>query len=262
MPQLTRTTALHFLEQVRSAREAVLRDAEQFVEVVHAVERLGTYLDQVDGETGSLGLYRYGFRIAKIVEYSPLASENPPWQRAFCSIYESVREARNDAIHQGAFARHLATNSLKLAIVLEDALRAVAIAEGSPMDTIDVYMVKNPICAHLWQPISYIRLAMLENSFSYLPLFDQTSKAWKLVSDYEVAKFLDSVDRRKGLSTFLEDAVRGDGGPKIELIPTKHYIVTDCKSSVLRDCSGYPAVIVHDKEVGLALGIVTPFDLM
>ncbi|HEU5115758.1 MAG TPA: hypothetical protein VFT74_03705 [Isosphaeraceae bacterium] len=263
MPKLTRTTALHFREELRAAREAVLQDAERFVQVIHAIERLGSYLNPVEDEPEKKfpGLYLYGFRVAKLVKSSPLASGNPPWQPDFCSIYKSVREARNDAIHQGAFARHLAANTVKLAIVLEDALLAVAIEEELPMDKIDVYMVRNPVIAHLWQPIAHVRQTMLENSFSYLPLYDKTSEGWKLVSDYGIARFLDGVDRKKRLAISLEDAVAGEIC-KLELIPTEHFHVSASKSSVIQKCKGYPVVVVHKEDVSLALGIVTPFDLI
>jgi len=40
----------------------------------------------------------------------------------FTALYESVRKARNAAVHEGALARHLAVHALEMALVLEDAL--------------------------------------------------------------------------------------------------------------------------------------------
>lgn len=260
MPSLSRDAALQFREELRAAREAVLQDAEQFVAVIQVVERLGSYLDRVPGEGRDPGLAVYGLRIARFIVLSPLAAGNTPWLSDFFTLYDAVRNARNDAIHQGAYARHLATNTVSLATILEDALIYVADSGGLMQDRIDIYMIKNPTLAHLWQPIGFIRQSMLENSFSYLPMFDRKSGSWSLVSDYEIAKFLNSKNRRDRLLMSLGDAMNCNDGPN--LIPTKHYHADVSKSTVLRNCAGYPVLIVHKSDDSLPLGIVTPFDLI
>ena len=70
----------------------------------------------------------------------------------------------NDALHQGAFARHLTIHAIDLALILEDALRSFEEPRVSD------YMVRNPLFAELWQPIGFIRQQMLANSFSFLPV--------------------------------------------------------------------------------------------
>ena len=42
----------------------------------------------------------------------------------FSRLYDLVQDARNDALHQGAFARHLTIHAIGLALILEDALRS------------------------------------------------------------------------------------------------------------------------------------------
>ena len=54
------------------------------------------------------------------------------------------------------------------------------------MDVSD-YMVRDLVCAQLWQPISLVPQRMLTNSFTYLPVQDAKGQ-WCLVSDLEVAK--------------------------------------------------------------------------
>ena len=44
MPNITRDPAIAFANQLRSARLTALRDAEAFDEIIHVVERLGSYL--------------------------------------------------------------------------------------------------------------------------------------------------------------------------------------------------------------------------
>ena len=73
-----------------------------------------------------------------------------------------LKDGRNDALHQGACARHLANHAVQLALVLEDALMP---SEPKVSD----FMVRDAICAAHWQPISFVRQQMLANSFSYLP---------------------------------------------------------------------------------------------
>ena len=51
------------------------------------------------------------------------------------------------------------------------------------------FMVRDPVCAHLWQPISLIRQRMLTNSFSCLPVQNEEEQ-WCLVSDLQIAMYL------------------------------------------------------------------------
>src|SRR5262249_32601868 len=146
--------ALSFADQLRGAREAAIKDGEAFDVVIHAAERLGSFLN---GAIGDLGKYE-----DKLAELFQESDNNGPIT-PFSLLFDLVRDARNDALHQGAFARHLTVHAIELALRLEDALRKrlPAIVEN--------YMVRNPVCAELWQPISLIRQQMLANSFSFMP---------------------------------------------------------------------------------------------
>ena len=54
------------------------------------------------------------------------------------------------------------------------------------------FMVRDPVCAYIWEPISSIRRSMLVNSFSFLPvnIGDPDSGEWKLISDFSIAHYL------------------------------------------------------------------------
>jgi len=159
---LTHDAAMYFRDQLREARALALRDAEAFDELLFTVERLGSALTNT---TNTLGHSTYQKAIAKIAQRSSLADEIPgQWRECYIPfqvLYESVRDARNDALHQGALARHLTIHATQLAIVLEDAL-------VQDSTTVGDYMVQNPVRAALWQPVGFIRQAMLSAGLAQL----------------------------------------------------------------------------------------------
>jgi hypothetical protein len=95
--------ARYFRDQFRQARARALQDAEGFQDTIFVLERFGVYLT---GRTLDLGKYKKGIEHQAIK--SPLADDIPDqhatWHSKFATIYETVRNARNDALHQGAFA--------------------------------------------------------------------------------------------------------------------------------------------------------------
>ncbi|MCL0078910.1 hypothetical protein M1O54_03390 [Dehalococcoidia bacterium] len=241
-------TAMYFRDQFREARATALQDAEGFQEILFVLERFGAYLTR---SIGTLGSYANEIRGAAL--NSPLADHIPThcqsWHVPFSQLYELVREARNDALHQGAFARHLTDNAIQLALVLEDALM-------SNQNTAGDYMVREPVCASLWQPLSFIRQEMLVNSFTYLPVW--SSRHWLLISDYHVAQYLRKGDRKARLAKTLEDAV--DEGLILEQVST---CVADSPiNEVLEKSKGKPVLVIEREQVERLVGIVTPFDLL
>lgn len=161
---LLQEQCVSFRDQFREARTLAQRNAEDFEDLLFALERLGYFLCNGTGKT--LREYQDGL-VGYAKSRSVLAC--PPPKGDSCRIpadilFNLVRDARNDALHQGAFARHLTTHATELAIILEDALMASA-------TLVRDFMVRNPVEAKLWQPLSFIRQTMLANSFSYLPGF-------------------------------------------------------------------------------------------
>jgi hypothetical protein len=120
---LERRTALAFADQLRNAREEALNDAEAFDGILHTVERLGRFLTH--NAIGDLGKYKGNLQ--KIASISAMAEEVPPCfpgvLTPFPRLFDLVKDARYDALHQGAFARHLTGHAVELALILEDALR-------------------------------------------------------------------------------------------------------------------------------------------
>jgi hypothetical protein len=254
MADMENEAALHFRDELRAARAVALRDAEAFQEIVFVVERLGAFLSK---KRRNLGMYLP--LIKEQAARSPMAedvpNELPDFHQQFEVKYEIVREARNAALHEGALARHLTSNAIELSLVLEEAIM-------SERHQVSDFMVRNPVCAFVWQPLSFIRQTMLVTSFSYLPVPLKTAghTDWELISDFRLAQYLRKNGKveKDGLVQRLQDAVKAG---HIELHSAKTCGPQDKIEVVLQTSDGLPTLVLSpdDKEL---LGILTPFDLL
>jgi CBS domain-containing protein len=221
--------------------------------MLFALERVGAV---VTGKSGTLKKFRE--ELTEVGRRSPLAekvpSQHPALHIKIATLYSLVQTARNEAMHQGAYARHHAQHAIELSLILEDAFM-----NGS--NCISDYMVKSPICAEPWQPVSLIRQQMLTNSFSFLPV-SLDGRAWKLVSDYGLAKFLrtpsNGGERARRLEATLKEALE-----KFELellypiLATPDTTVSKVLSRAGAD--GRPILVTENQRL---LGIATPYDLL
>lgn len=215
------------------------------------MERLGSYLL---GQIAHLG--RYKPALVQAASHSALAEQIPERHGnvhiPFSLLYELVRHARNDALHQGAFARRLTGRAIELSLILEDTLRS---SLDSPV--VSDYMVRNPICAELWQPISFIRQQMLANSFSFLPV--NTAQGWRLISDAQIATYLGTVT-----STRKERFARnlGESGVTLQLAKLCAEDTPLDKALRILDGDQRPLLVHATGNQQHVIGIVTPFDLL
>lgn len=252
MCSMNRSALLTFSGQLREARENALRDSEAFDGIIHVVERLGSVLcEQI------LDLKRYESKITDIANKSALASDIPSrWRNIhapFSVLYKLVRVARNEAVHHGGFARRLTTHAIELSIMLEDALR-----EHLDDSTVGDYMVRNPICAEMWHPISFIRQQMLANSFSFLPV--KRDGEWFLVSDLEIATYLRNrtSERNQRLAKTL--AASEISMPTAKYCPANSNLIDAL--NLLQGSETPLLVYREDGDRQHIIGIVTPFDLL
>jgi CBS domain-containing protein len=254
---MDRSVALYFRDELRRARGAALRDAEGFGPILFTLERLGVYL------TGEVkGLRAYAGALGELASKSPLAHDIPDehrgWHGPFDVLYEAVITARNDALHEGAFARSLTAHAVEASLVLEDALMHDALVARD-------FMVREVVCARWWQPMSAVRQLMLADAFSFLPvrLDAERHGMWHLVSDVAVARYLRDVrtprERRERLATKLQDAVR-DGN--VELVRAPVCQACDPVETVLELADGLPVLVVGALDSSDLEGIVTAFDLL
>lgn len=207
------------------------------------------------GRLADLGAYKP--KVEEVAERSPLATAVPNKWRSlhtpFCQLYDMIKDARNDAMHIGASARHLTTHAIELALILEHALR---MCEESKY--VSDYMVRDPVCTSLWQPISFIRQRMLANSFSYLPVQEAAGK-WCLVSDLQVAKYLQGIskkERYRRLAKSLEGAT--------EIVPLPATCLSESMpiGLALAKFDGVPILAFRDNAKAELTGILTAFDLL
>lgn len=245
---LCQAAKLDFQQQLKEAREAAFRDAEAFDGIIHVIERMGCLLH---GSAGDLG--KYQTHIGNVAQASELAYYVPEvWgelHTPFPRLYTIVREGRNDALHQGASARHLTSHAVELALMLEDALRM-----NKEKPKVRDFMVRHPVCAEMWQPISDVRQQMLVNSFSFLPV--KSGDVWYLLSDLDVAKYLlDANDRRVRLAKRLSET--GLVQRSANLVSSEMSI-----SEAITKCTDIPLLVHRPDPPNDVIGILTAFDLL
>jgi hypothetical protein len=240
---------LAFAYEFKTARAGALRNAEAFEEHLFVMERLGSYLTRSHRDLG-----KYQVDLRGLADESPLAHETavkyPEFHVGFDALYDEVRVGRNDAMHEGAVARHLARHAQELALIMEDALMNAA-------KTAKEFMVRGPACAEHWHPLSAIRRTMLTNAFSFLPYLTVRGD-WRLVSDSRLVQFLrdSSGSRKDRLLMTLEEAL-AEGLRDIKPILCGLDEPVTKLASRMKDI---PCLVVsEDKRL---LGILTAFDLL
>jgi CBS domain-containing protein len=253
MATLTPPARRHFIAELRVARSAALADAECFDQILFAVERLGGFLL---GRADSLAGYRDA--LLDLAKDSGLAHLHEDWRPAFRveRLFEIVQRARNDAMHQGAAARHLTGHCIDLALILEDAILTGAA-------TVADFMIDSPILAKDFETVASIRRIMLMNAFSYMPV--RLAGGWQLVADVQLMRFLrqavSGVDRKRRLGASLGEACQ-QYELKLEQ-PATFCMPTEEVSCLLHKIDVRPALVTRDgTPEGDLVGMLTSFDLL
>jgi hypothetical protein len=243
-------------DRLRSARYAALANAEGFHEVCYAIEALGMRLHGAEST-----LNGYWPRIRDLSVHSPLFQDLPVRFPAFFTrfdaLYDTLRRARNDAMHLGSYARHATAAAVELCIGLEESLMN---ASESRLTVAD-YMVKTPTMVEAWQPIAYARQLMLTHSFSFLPIFHKNR--WKLLSELAIVGYLHPMNRQDkaaALALSIQDAV----GAGLKLLPAKTVQSRDEVASLVAATAARPTptlwlVVETDNRL---TGVLSPFELM
>ena len=234
------------LSQLRDARALILRDAESFYTAATTLEYIGQILSgQI--RTG-LGSYES--------ELLTLASSTGRHERAeVARLFKVVRESRNMAVHEGAWARHLNSRLIDLFLILEEAIMA-------KMTRVEDIMVRSPVAVEPWQMVAHARKTMLANSFSCLPIF--SCDKWQLLCDTSVMRFLRAAandkEHRKRLATQLDSAI---ADKSVVLVPADCCPPHATVDKLLKIMTSLPVLVVQEVDGKPRLaGIVTPFDLL
>lgn len=252
--ELTHEQKMGFAHEFRDARAVALRDAEAFEDHLFVLERLGSFVCE-----HNKGLGWFKDALSDIAASSPLATamslKHADQHLSFDTLFEQVREARNDAMHQGAVARHLATHAQELALIMEDALMNEA-------RLVQDFMIREPMCAELWQPLGTIRRCMLMNAFSYLPFKAASGRSWKFLSDHTLARFLrvERKERARRLLLSLDDALKEDADFRKACKTAKSVKVDFPLSRVVPLINATPCVVLS--KSGRLAGLITAFDVL
>lgn len=243
-------------DRLRSARYAALADSEGFHEICYAVEALGMRLHGAEST-----IHGYWPSLRALAEHSPLFSilpdRSPAFFTRFDALYETLRRARNDAMHSGSYARHATAAAVELCIGLEEALMNAANAKLTVAD----YMVKAPVVLEPWQPVAYARQLMLAHSFSFLPILH--GGKWRLLSELAVVGYLHPMNRPQK-DTALAQSVGDAVNAGLKLLPAKRVKPTDAVSALVAASVARPTptlwLVVEAKN--RLTGVLSPFELM
>jgi len=250
---------LHYRDRLRAARYAALADAEGFEEICFVVEAFGI---RIYGR--QVAMYDYQPLIKEYAVKSPLFDELvtscPSFFTKFDALYETLRLARNDAMHTGTYARHATEAAIELCIGLEDALMILGTRE-----TVQDFMVKSPMEVESWQPLARARQLMLMHSFSFLPV--KIGSEWKLVSELSLALYLNTSGktRKLRLAQSIDQAI----GDKLELVDilddnllVPEQDIQSVFSSAKVQAGPMLWLVVNSRTTKRLVGVLSPFELM
>ncbi len=237
----------------RQARVGLLNDAEAYLPVFVCLENLGRRLYKE--------LSASPFFVKDLV--TPLAEFLAPCayvvsieddaQSHMQSLLRRLAHARNDAVHSGAYARHLGVGCLDISLIAEESL-------SKDMETVTDYMVRDVVVAEGWQPLSFARQSMLKNSFSWLP--NWLEKKWHLLSAEAVLSALGSLeraDRAKCMSTPISELLRSE---RISLSAATCTNENDSAAKAREKLSKKAEPLLVMDDANHLVGIVMAFDLL
>ncbi len=229
------------LSMLREARSLVHRDAESFDQAAATLEHIGQLLQ---GEVGT-GLGSYENVLLSLAGQAPRTNA-----QRLRELFKTVKEARNDCVHTGAFIRNHVLSLVELLLILEEAICVNGRFAGD-------LMVRGPVTAELWHNVATVRRNMLTNSFSFLPL--HAHGQWRVVSDRSLVTYLhvpSNAERNRRLGATLEIAILNGLQLDQALLVSSETPVADVRSSITH----LPVLIIDDSQN--LLGILTAFDLL
>ena len=240
--ELTIVQCVDLLGKCREARALVLSDSESFDAACRSLEYVGQVVHEAVGN--GLGAYEKG------IIWLALSSGHP--EDEIARLFRVIREARNKAVHDGAWARHLSSRLIDLLLIIEEAL-------VKDLTEVRDLMVRNPVVAKHWHLLSHVRKTMLENSFSYLPAAKENGE-WVLISDHELMRLI----RRRGggtkpISQMVSSALgRGDLNSQEPEMCVQGELIRD----VFERVDSRPMLVFGGPDDKHLVGILTAFDLL
>lgn len=244
----------HCLAMSRDARALVLRDAEAFHEASTALEHIGQiFYSQVLN-----GLWHYK---DKLIDHAALAGGITTDQAD--RLFRVIHNARNSAVHDGAWARHVSEKLIEFLVNLEDGIQSsMKNKRNNNMLKVEDIMVRSPVVAETWQMVAHVRREMLTNSFSNLPIFWDGS--WYVITDNALMQFLRSAvnrdDLKLRLNSQIETALQEN---KVHVARAKTCSDQDNVDEAVRMMKSEPVLLVcHHGDEKRLVGILSAFDLL
>lgn len=237
----------YYRDRFRAARYAAFAQSEAFQHICFAIEEIGARLL---GKVAAMGAYKPPV-ILFLTDNGVVASESV--RDHIDALYGIVQSARNDAMHTGAYARHVAAKAVELCLLLEDALMA-------PIQRVCDHMVKEPVCIEPWHTVARARQLMLTHSFSNLPL--RIVGKWHLLTEHGLARCL--AKPGGGKKALLAKQIT-DACPELGLVDAPivseqaelHSLLTDGRWPI----EGSPLWLVTDASNNLA-GVISVSELL
>jgi hypothetical protein len=241
---------VEMLARLRDARALALRDAESFHEASTVLE----YIGQVIAGEIRLGLGRYQGEILALAAEAERFNGDEVKR-----LFRAVREARNMAVHDGAWARHLNSRLVDLFLILEEAIM-------SNMQFVEDLMVRTPVIAEPWHLVSHVRRTMLANSFSNIPVCveSQGARRWKILTDTAIMQWIRAAtsksDKMRRLSLPIGEAL-AQGAIATE--DAAHCKPGDLIAKVVPQMNHLPTLVIEGINGQERLvGIIMPFDVL
>jgi hypothetical protein len=255
MNTLTPREHAYHLMAFRQARATLLADSEAYIDSFVCLENLGRRL-----HPPASSFLRFKEHLTPVLAnfLAPHASVVYPTtselQERVKTLLNRLGDARNDAAHGGAYARHLGMGCIEASLIAEEAL-------AKNMSTVSDFMVNTVAIAELWQPLAYARQVMLKNSFTWLPI--ETTDGWRLISAMEILRSYGSTsDKKSVLKATIEELIEEE---KVALeIPTttSSNEPVELARSKLAEQSGPLLVIDSVGGKNRLVGILMAFDLL
>lgn len=249
---------IYYRDRFRDARYAALADSEGFGAICFALEAFGLRLlgarASLEGYKGKIAAF-----VRSSLVLSELSEKFPSRFKTFEALFVTVQNARNDAMHLGAYARHATAAAIELCIGLEEALMA------GVNRTVGNLMVTSPVSVQPWQPIAHARQLMLMHSFSFLPV--RLGHEWCLISELCLAKYLgvNAGVKKIRLGETIEEGAASELEiikiPKEKLLHVNQRVTDVLKHAQVESSSTLWLVVDENRPDHLA-GVLSPFELM
>ena len=238
LPQL-----IEFLAKLREARALVLQDAESFHEASTVLEHIGQAIARKMGK--GLGTYKKEIvNLAVASGYTDKVSVG--------KLFDDVKGARNKAVHDGAYVRHVNSRLVDLLLILEESIMM-------GMKYAKDLMVRNPQTAESWHSVSEVRRKMLANSFSTIPIYLHEGAKWSLLTDTAIMQLVRK-DRHKYLPMSIKEVIS---------LPMLNVVDADCcrpdtfVDDLVAKMNTHPVLVTERiQNEDRLLGIITAFDLL